>query len=245
MTLFSAILLGIIQGFTEFLPISSSAHLVLAQNFIPNFTQPGIFFDVILHTGTLFGVTWYFRKKLLTISPKMIGLLLLGTIPAALAGILFEDIFVAMFGDVKSIGWQLIVSGILCFLIDRAVAKRTNIKILDALLIGIAQAVAIIPGISRSGATIYAATKRGIARSEAAEFSFLLSIPAIAGATILQFVKHGAVDSLDYSFYVAGFIASFIFGILSITVLLRLLKTKQFKIFGVYCVILGIIVAII
>lgn len=242
MNIISAILLGFIQGLTEFLPISSSGHLVLAQSLIPDFIQPGIFFDVILHAGTLVAVIAYFWKRLLKITQKQIMLLIIGTIPAGVAGFLFEDAFEAMFGDVKAVGLQLIISGVICLLIDKAQTKKKEISYTDSFLIGIGQAIAIIPGISRSGSTIFAAVKRGIKREEAAEFSFFLSIPAIAGAILLQTLKHGASTEIDPTFYIAGFLTALIFGFLSIKVLLNMLKQKQFKYFAIYCFIIGTVV---
>ena len=239
MNIFSAIILGIIQGLTEFLPVSSSGHLVLAQSLIPGFNQPGIFFDVILHAGTLVAVTAYFWKKILKISKKQIILLIIGTIPAVILGLLFNDLFEESFSNVKAVGIQLIITGILCWLIDRANTTKKSISIFDSFLIGIGQAIAIIPGISRSGSTIFAAVFRGINRAEAAEFSFFLSIPAIAGAIVLQTLKHGGSSQIDPVFYFVGFITSLIFGFLSIKILINMLKSKQFKYFGVYCFILG------
>lgn len=239
MNFLSSVLLGVIQGLTEFLPISSSGHLVLAQHVLPGFDQPGILFDIVLHAGTLVAVLVYFYRTIIRLKLPQIVLLAIGTIPAGLLGFLFEDLFVAMFGDVRAIGLQLIITGILCYLIDRARTTRRTIHMVDALIIGLAQAVAIVPGISRSGATIFAATARGIDRQDAANFSFLLSIPAIGGAVVLQLVKYGATPDLDITYYVVGFIVAMIFGLLSIRMLLNLLVTKNFKFFAVYCFIVG------
>lgn len=245
MNIFSAIILGIIQGLTEFLPISSSGHLVLAQSLIPGFSQPGIFFDVILHAGTLVAVTAYFWKKILKINQTQVILVIIGTIPAVVLGLLFNDLFEASFSNVKAVGIQLIITGILCWLIDRAKTIKKSITVFDSLLIGIGQAIAIIPGISRSGSTIFAAVARGINRAEAAEFSFFLSIPAIAGAIVLQTLKHGGSSQIDPVFYFVGFITSLVFGFLSIKVLLNMLKSKQLKYFGIYCLILGVIAVLV
>lgn len=242
MNLFFAIILGTIQGITEFLPISSSAHLVIVQHMLPGFSQPGILFDVILHAGTLIAVIYYFREKLLKISAKMLLLLFVGTLPAVILGFLFQDFFEASFSDVKAVGFQLIISGILAFFVDKFAGKRTNIKFFDALLIGLGQAIAIIPGISRSGTTIFAGVARGINKSQVAEYSFLLSIPAILGAIVLQVSKYGFSENIDLGVYGAGFVASFVFGILSIKILLQFLMTKNFKVFSFYCFIVGLLV---
>jgi undecaprenyl-diphosphatase len=173
MNLLQAAFLGLVQGLTEFLPVSSSAHLVLAQSFIPGFSQPGVLFDVVLHGGTLIAVLWYFRKKLLSISPKMAALLVLGTIPAGLVGVLFKDFLEGLFSSTKTLGYELIASGFVNFAIDKqqtAGEKNRQVSWKDSLIIGVFQAVAIIPGISRSGATILGGVLRRINKEDAAVF---------------------------------------------------------------------------
>lgn len=245
MNILSAIILGVVQGLTEFLPVSSSGHLVLAQSILPGFSQPGVLFDIVLHAGTLIAVIIYFWRKILSLSQKQIVLLIIGTLPAGLIGFLFDKQFEAMFGDVRAVGMQLIITGLICFAIDRTKATKKVITYLDSLIIGIAQAVAIIPGISRSGSTIFAATKRGVHRQEAAEFSFLLSIPAIGGAVVLQLLKHGTTDGIDVPFYAIGFVTALVFGLVSIKILLRMLVTKNFKVFGIYSVLIGVIAVLV
>jgi undecaprenyl-diphosphatase len=242
MNIFHAIILGVIQGLTEFLPVSSSGHLVIAQSLIPGFSQPGVLFDVMLHAGTLMAVLIYFRKKLLKLTLNEIVLLAVGTLPAIVVGFFFADFLESSFGNVKMVGIELIITGLLCFATDMFKTSKKAITGLDAFLIGIAQAIAIIPGISRSGATIFIATAQKIERAKAAEFSFLLSIPAIAGAILLQVVKYGFETNIDIAVYGVGILASFIFGLLSIKILLNLLVTKNFKVFGVYSVLLGLLV---
>lgn len=242
MNIFWAFLLGAVQGITEFLPVSSSAHLVIVQSMIPGFSQPGVLFDVILHAGTLLAVIIFFRKKLLTLSKNEAILLGIATIPAVLAGVLFGSFLEESFANVKAVGIQLIITGLLCFAIDRAKEIKTNINRTQSLIIGIAQAFAIIPGISRSGATIFAGTYMGIKKARVAEFSFLLSIPAIAGAILYEVVKHGGSEEINLIYYGVGFISSLIFGFLSIGLLLRLLVSKKFFYFGIYCLIVGSVV---
>jgi undecaprenyl-diphosphatase len=244
MNIFESILLGIIQGITEFLPVSSSAHLAIAQHLMPKFSQPGILFDVILHAGTLVAVIVYFRTTLLKLSAKMILLLAIGTIPAVVFGFLFSDWFEASFGNIKMIGIELIITGIFIYFVDYARQTRKSMNWLDAAIIGVAQAIAIIPGISRSGATIFAGVFRGLPKKDVANFSFLLSIPAILGAIVLQLVKYGFNESTSWGTYSVGFFFAFLFGFLSIGVLLRLLATRNFKVFAIYCWIVGVAVVL-
>ena len=245
MNLLQAALLGFVQGLTEFLPVSSSAHLVLFQSFIPGFTQPGILFDVVLHGGTLVAVLWYFRKRLLSLSPKMAGLLVFGTIPAGLAGVFFNDFFEGLFSSTRTLGYELIATGFIHLAIDRTQRKQELKKepsFIDSLIIGIFQAVSIIPGISRSGATILGGILRGVKKEDAAVFSFLLSIPAIGGAIVLESLKAGDLSDINLLNYGVGFIISLIVGYLSIKVLLRFIVENKFKYFAYYCFALGILI---
>lgn len=242
MNVFQAILLGVIQGLTEFLPVSSSGHLAIAQSLFPGFSQPGLLFDVVLHAGTLGAVLYYFRKRLLKFTSHEIKILVLGTIPTVIIGFLFNDWIEAGFSDLGSVGIQLGITGLLCIFIDLAKGKSKSIALFDSFLIGLGQAIAIIPGISRSGSTIFVASVRGIERKKAAEFSFLLSIPAIFGAIILQIAKHGFSDNISITAYSIGFLVSFFVGLMSIGMLLKLLVSHQFKFFGIYSLILGTIV---
>lgn len=240
MSFIQAVLLGIVQGFTEFLPISSSAHLIIAQSFIPGFVQPGVLFDVILHAGTLIAVLVFFRKKLFSLTFSQLFLLGIATIPAAGIGLLFQSQLEASFGNLRWVGIELIITGVLNYLIDFAKTTTRKINVVSATWIGLWQALAIIPGISRSSATIFAATSQGISRDEAADFSFLLSIPAIAGAIIVQILSHGFSDGVSVGVYIGGMTAAFVCGLASISFLISMLKKKNFKIFAVYCVVVGI-----
>lgn len=247
MNYFWALFLGILQGLTEFLPVSSSGHLVIAQSIIPNFRQPGVLFDVVLHLATTLAVVIYFRKKLKIIisrDRKYIVFLIVGTIPAALIGVLFSDILERMFLNVAAIAWQLLLTGILCILIDKIKNGINDLSVRNSFLIGISQAVAIIPGISRSASTIFTGSFLGLEKKKAAEYSFLLSIPAILGANILQYIKYGSAIEIDALYYTVGFIAAMIFGYLSIRVVLTTLHKRKFKYFGIYSIILGISVLV-
>ncbi len=237
--IFWAAFLGTLQGLTEFIPVSSSGHLVLAQHLIPGFTQPGILFDVTLHLATLIAVFYFFRKTIFSLSRKYLLLLVVGTIPAGLVGFFLQDEFERMFGSVNMLGVELIITGILNMAVDKVKTIKKSMTFTNSFLIGIAQAIAIIPGISRSGATIFTGVKLGIDREKAAEFSFLLSIPAILGANFLEIFTHGTDGLQNPSFYVIGFVFALIIGYLSIGVVYKFLLASKFKIFGYYCLLLG------
>ncbi|OGM16016.1 hypothetical protein A2V56_01505 [Candidatus Woesebacteria bacterium RBG_19FT_COMBO_42_9] len=245
MDILSAALLGLIQGLTEFLPVSSSGHLVLAQSLIPGFTQPGVLFDVVLHFGTTFAVLYYFAKKILALDRKYLILLAIGTIPAGLIGYFFQSQLEAMFGNVSWVAIELIITGILNLIIDKLPSRKAVISIKNSFLIGVAQAVAIIPGISRSGATIFTGVSLGISKREAAEFSFLLSVPAILGANLLQIMTHGFDNGIAVNSYMVGLIVSFIVGLASISLVFKFLEEGKFKVFGIYSILLGALVLII
>lgn len=243
MNIFQSLLLGAVQGVTEFLPVSSSGHLVLIQKLIPNFSQPGIVFDVMLHLGTLFSVFYFFREKILKIKFNYIYLILIGTIPAVLAGLFFQDEFESMFANPKFLGFEFLITAIINFLIDKPTKTKSDLSAKNSFFIGIAQAVAILPAISRSGATIFAGVFQGVEKKKAAEFSFLLSIPAILGANVLEIVTHRNLIKEEFSInYIAGFVTAFIFGFLSIAVVIKYLKANKFKIFGYYCLFIAALI---
>ncbi len=269
MDIIQAIILGIVQGLTEFLPVSSSAHLVFVTDLF-NLPQ-NVAFDTILHLGTLVAVVGYFWRDILTIISSFISsvldifrgrfkegleetpfkklswLLIVGTIPAGLAGILLQNQFEALFNDVIYVGFFLIVTGLLLWAAERVKPGTKDVKDIsfkNALVIGIFQAIAIAPGISRSGATISAGLFSGLNRELAARFSFLLSIPAILGAAVVQ-IRH--INSTDTSTItlIAGFLAAMIFGYIAIKLLLKIIKERTLMIFAYYCWIVGVIAIIV
>jgi undecaprenyl-diphosphatase len=246
MNVFSSIVLGVLQGLTEFLPVSSSGHLVIAQTIVPGFSQPGVLFDVILHAGTLFAVIFYFRNDIFRLSKEYIVMLLIGTIPAVIVGFLFSFYIERLFTNIRVVGVMLLITAIMNLLTDLKIRQK---KIFlngyaRSLFVGIFQAFAIIPGISRSGSTIFAGSMAGFNKKDAAEFSFLLSIPAVFGANIYEIIKHSSKVSIDIFPYLLGFMASFVVGYLSIRLVLNTLSNSKFKYFALYCFILGIIVII-
>jgi len=238
--LVSSLLLGIIQGLTEFLPVSSSGHLVLAQSLIPSFSQPGVLFDVTIHLGTLLAVVYFFRGKIVSLSKNYLMALVVGTIPAVLAGLVFGDFLESLFSSARATALQLIATGALNIFVDFLPKGMGEITLKNSIFMGIAQAVSIIPGISRSGATIFTGVAARVERAKVAEFSFLLSIPAILGAMVFQLGKYGFGAVENPLNYLVGFLASAVVGFFSISLVFKFLLGRQFKVFGIYAIVLGV-----
>jgi undecaprenyl-diphosphatase len=235
-----SLVLGILQGFTEFLPVSSSGHLVLVQSLIPGFSQPGVLFDVCLHFGTLFAVLFFFKEKLFKLSFKYILYIIVATIPAVIVGFFLKDYIHSLFSSVEVVGVALIVTGLLNYLTYKHKEEKKSLDYKKSIFVGLMQAFAIIPGVSRSGSTIFAGVKSGLSSEDAAEFSFLISVPAIIGANILEIYSNWG-EKINYIPYIIGFIAAFVSGIFAIKLVLKFLEEKKFKIFAFYCLALGII----
>ena len=248
MTILEAFLLGIIQGLTEFLPISSSGHLVIGQELL-GISILGNTFEVFVHLGTLCSVVIVFWKdiyKLLTTlnnkeTQKYVLIILISTIPAAIVGLFFNDLIGAAFENIKVVAITLLITGIILILTKFIETKRSKISVGRGLLIGLSQALAIIPGFSRSGLTISTGLYLGISAEEAAKFSFLLAIPAILGAGLLTASNTIGSGSASISITVgfAGFVTALIVGWLSLKFLLDLIKKGRFYWFGVYCIIIS------
>lgn len=249
--MFEHILLGIIQGITEFLPVSSSGHLTLAEQFLK--IHPPKTFEMLLHLGTLLAVIFFFRdrlwKMLLSLFRRdehlrLVGLFVLASIPTGVIGIALrrwaDDISQSNF--TLGAGW--LFTGTLLFLMERWPKPEnkaiTQASFKDALAVGLWQGVSILPGVSRSGMTICAGLFQGFTRGAAVEFSFILSIPLILGASLLD-IKDAmqSVTNYPWSEYIAGTLAAFIVGLLAIRGLLYILKTRQLSPFAYYCWILG------
>ncbi|NLI93697.1 MAG: undecaprenyl-diphosphatase UppP [Peptococcaceae bacterium] len=252
MSIWQAIMMGLIQGLGEFLPISSSGHLVLAP-WIFDWEVPGLTFDIALHMGTLLAVLLYFWKDWVNLlkaafsrrdneNRNIFWYLVFGSIPAAIVGFLFDDFIENALRSPLIVGVMLILFGILLYLSDktRQIRKLDNMNLRDALLIGAAQAIALIPGVSRSGVTITAARYFSYTREEAARFSFLLSTPVIFGAGVLKMVDLSPAE-INLPFIV-GVLVSAIVGLLSISFLLRFVKRCSFKVFVGYRIILGLLI---
>ena len=252
MSLFDAILLGIIQGLTEFLPVSSSGHLVIAQHLIKDFRQPGVLFDVMLHFGTLGAVIVYFWRDINGILKSVINnrgekrnlfwLIIAGTIPTGIIAILFKDTFESLFKSATAASSMLLVTGVLLFISDRVKNPfRKDMNLWDAILIGIVQGIAIIPGISRSGSTISTGIFRKIDGETAGRFSFLLSMPAILGAVVLEAKNFSEVDRAEILPYIIGTMVAALFGFLTIGFLMRIIRRRNLSYFAYYCWAVGLL----
>ncbi len=263
MPLYQAVVLAVVQGLTEFLPISSTAHLVLFPWFL-HWKDPGLTFDLALHAGTLLAVLAYFGPMWLKMlaagtglskaddpavrqDRKLFWLLVIGTVPAGIAGLLFERAAENQLREPAVIGAALIVVGLLMWAGERAKRHEhalRDIGLGDSLLVGIAQALAVIPGVSRSAITMTAGLFRGMTRETSARFSFLLSTPLIAGAALkkgLELHREGFPREMHMQFLLGILVAALV-GYLVIAVLIRFLERRTFRIFVIYRIMLGVIV---
>jgi undecaprenyl-diphosphatase len=260
MDIIQAIILGIVQGATEFIPISSSGHLVLVP-WLFGWDPPGLVFDTVVHWGTLVAVLAYFWRDWLALitawlrglcrwdwrdpEARLMWLLILGSIPAAVMGFLLEDFFESLFGKPAWVGVFLLVTAGLLALSERLGERTRELEYLrwpDALAIGLGQAAAIAPGISRSGATIATGLFRGLQRPAAARFSFLLATPIIFGAGLFKLGDlFSAPDPLaQVPALMVGFLAAAVSGYLCIWGLLRYLKQGKLYPFAIYCACAGV-----
>jgi len=246
MTMIQAIISGIVQGITEFLPVSSSGHLVILHRLF-GIEEPQIGFDIFLHMGTLLAIFLVFWRDIVdavTVKKKMFFLVLLGTFSTLIFILIFGKNIEAAFSNPKLVGAMLIVTGswlILGSFVRFGTQGASGVK---AILIGLAQGVAAIPGISRSGATISTALFLGFEPQSAARFSFLLAIPAILGAFLFKIKSGGAFEGFSIN-YIFGFITACIFGVIALKLLLRMLLKNRFHLFGVYCIVVGILVLLV
>ena len=261
-TTFQALVLGLLQGLGEFLPISSSAHLALAP-WLLHWPDPGLAFDVALHFGTLVAVLWYFRqewvslaraawqivttRKIVTIEQRRALYVIIATIPGGIFGLLLEKKAETTLRNPALIATALIIMGVILWVVDRVRPQARDLNQLrtsDAIWIGLAQAFALIPGVSRSGATITAGRGLGLDRNGAAAFSFLLSMPIIAAAAILK-VPHVLKESGLTTPLVVGVLASAISGWIAISALLKYVSRHSYGAFALYRVVVGAIVLVI
>jgi len=238
--IFSAIILGIVQGFTEFLPVSSSGHLVIAEKFLPNIASPGVLMEVMLHLATTLAVLFYFRKEIFKYDVKFWFLVAIASIPAGIVGVLFNSQIENLFNNLQLVGFALLITSIFNFSTDRLTARREKIKVSDAIIIGLLQAFAIIPGVSRSGSTIFAGASMGVHREKAAKFSFLMSIPAILGASAIELFSYQSVQ-VDWLAILFGGVAAFISGVFAIYLVFEVLLSKRFTLFGIYTLLIGLL----
>lgn len=270
MTVFQAFILGIVQGVTEFLPVSSSAHLVIVPELF-NIPSPGVAFDVLLHLATLVAVVGYFigdvvriiralfvprsmKKEDVKYWRRLFFWLVIGSVPAAIIGLALNNFFEGLFSSTASVGIFLLVTTALLLASDLAMARAERLrrewvplaqmKWSDAVIVGLYQALAIAPGISRSGSTISAGIFLGFDRETAARFAFLLSIPAILGAFLFKLPDLGGESGPGGAALLVGFLAAAVSGFLSVRFMMRFLKKHRMWGFAIYTLVLGVFVLV-
>jgi len=247
MTLWEAFILGVVQGATEFLPVSSSGHLVMAETVL-GVNESGVLFEVTVHVATLVSILLVYRTRVLDLvkgalgrdaaSLRYIGLLVIATIPAAVIGVLWKDPIEALFEQPAAPAVALLVTGAVLWSSRYAMASATGTTVPTwgaALLIGFAQAFALVPGISRSGSTVVAALWLGIEAREAAAFSFLMAVPAIGGAAVLQVSDVAGASGLPWPSLAVGALTAGVVGVLAIRTFVAMLAKRSFWLFAPYC----------
>ena len=252
MSYFQSIVLGLVQGTTEFLPISSTAHLIIIP-WLLGWADPGLVHNVALHVGTLMGVLIYFRKDIFEIASEFLGgclsgsfadrpngrlgiYLIIGTIPGVVAGFLLESVAAEVFRHPLIIAGAVAVFGIALWAADKISHKTKTIdqmNILDCIILGTMQALAIIPGVSRSGITITGGLMRNFKREDAAKFSFLLGAPLMAGAGILESRHMGTSGVINPQFFL-GLISAAVCSFLSIKYMIRYVQSRSYAVFSIY-----------
>jgi undecaprenyl-diphosphatase len=264
MIIIESIILGIIQGLTEFLPISSSAHLLIVHNLFKWQTVDNLAFDVFLHWGTLVALIIYFYNDIIryliaflkslkkwdlknNLDQRIAWLILISMIPAVLVGLFLNDLIDQFFRNIVSVCIFLIIVGIIFLVVEKITYKNKELNSLTwgkSLLLGVAQAIALIPGVSRSGATISGGLVFNLKREEAARFSFLMSIPIVFAAGLKEIwdARHFVFTSQDIVIYTLGFFASALVGYFCIKYLLKYLQKNTLNVFAYYRIILGILI---
>ncbi len=256
MDIIDSIILGIIQGLTEFLPVSSSGHLelgkaILGDNSVP---EESLLFTVVLHFATALSTIVVFRKDILDLIKgvlkfkwnedlQFVSKIVISMIPAAVIGFTYESQFAELFGgNIKLVGFMLIITALLLYLADKAKNTNKKVSFQNAFIIGIAQAIAMLPGISRSGATISTSVLLGNDKTKAARFSFLMVVPLIFGK-IAKDVLSGdiSMESQNITSLSVGFIAAFVAGLFACTWMIALVKKSKLSYFAIYCAIVGVI----
>jgi undecaprenyl-diphosphatase len=254
--LIEAIILGIVQGLTEFLPVSSSGHLELAKAMLGNndIAAQSMLMTVVLHFATALSTVVIFRKEVADIFKGLLRFkaneqteyslkIILSMIPAAAVGVFFDDIIESFFdGQMLLVGSMLLVTAALLFVADRARNTRKHVSFVDAIVIGVSQAIAILPGISRSGATISTAVLLGVDREKAARFSFLMVVPLILG----KMAKDVMSDDFSLAGHnslalIVGFVAAFLTGLFACQAMIAIVKRSKLKYFSIYCLVVGLV----
>lgn len=264
MKLMESVALGIVQGLTEFLPVSSSAHLLLVPAIL-KWKVPSVLFIACLHLGTFLACLIYFRRDViqlcvsfftslskivnktsLTSMEKLVWLILASTFPTAFFGLLFKDAFESLFENTRGVSVFLLCTAVILFAAERWKKEKKTLEelsFMDAFLVGLAQTVSIAPGISRSGACLSSAVLLGLSKKDAARYAFLLALPAIAGAVIVEgmgALKGGSSLGGNLFFVAAGILASFISGMFAIDFFIKKVKQIPLSYFSAYCVVFGV-----
>lgn len=247
MTGWEALILGVVQGATEFLPVSSSGHLVIGQALL-GVSVPGVWFEVVVHVATLVSILLVYRERVADLLGGMVagrgdawryvGLLVLATIPAVMAGLFFRRPVEALFEDPRAVGVALLVTGAFLWTTRWSLRRErwSEAGVLAAVAMGLAQSLALVPGISRSGATVVAGLSLGVEPREAAAFSFLMAVPAIAGAAVLQGAGADPGGAgLGGAVLALGGVAAAVTGVLAIRTFVALLRRRAFHHFAPYC----------
>jgi len=234
-------ILGMLQGMTEFLPVSSSGHLVIAGRLL-GLSGEELIISVVLHLGTALALVVFFFKDLLDLykKPKVVFCLAVTTVITGIIGFLGKDFFESLFSSVSLVAWALMVTGVILIATKKfLVGRREDINLKDAVILGLTQAVAIIPGISRSGTTISTLLFRGIKKEESFRFAFMAAIPVILGAALLEAKGISLKSGINNEGLIVGFIFSFIAGLVSLRFLKLILKRARLHYFGYYCIIVA------
>jgi undecaprenyl-diphosphatase len=260
--LFDAFLLGVVEGLTEFLPISSTGHLIIVSDLLGQNDEKGKVFDIVIQLGAILAVCWEFRVRIgqafggLAKDPvqqRFAANLFVAFLPAAIVGLAFQKAIKAHLFNPTSVACALIVGALVIFAVERWYSKKGEARVLsvyemtwrDALVVGIAQVFSLIPGTSRSGATIMGGMLRGLSRNVATEFSFFLAIPIMFAATGYELVKNRAALSMDALTGIAvGFVVSFVFALIAVKALIRYVAHHDFKAFAWYRIALGAVVLV-
>ncbi|MBI2875004.1 MAG: undecaprenyl-diphosphate phosphatase [Firmicutes bacterium] len=263
MTWLEGIILGLFQGLTEFLPVSSSGHLVIGQALL-GIQAPGVIFEVLVHLATTLSIIVVFRRDLSELFGAVFGrgartdpsrirgrrllvLIIVGSIPTAAIGLLLEPLFLSLFESTWAVGWLLLVTGLVLWLADRLPAGRKPLEdasLADALFVGVAQGLAIAPGLSRSGLTVAGTLARGIRPEDAARFSFLLALPAVLGANLLEFSRlldsPPGPDAFTVAPFLAAMLVAFLSGVWAIRTFLGAIRRRRLAVFSYYTWVVGL-----
>jgi undecaprenyl-diphosphatase len=253
MTINQAVISGIVQGITEFFPISSSGHLVLLHNLL-GVKEAALAFDVFLHFGTLLSIILFFRKDIINMLVRdrtMLKFIIIGSIPTVIIGLIFKDMAESLFTNPRFVGISLIITGVFLFLASffamrwKMLRKEKQLGAVNSIIVGIAQGIAVVPGISRSGSTIGMALILGLSEENALKFSFLLALPAVLGANVLKAREIcGNLVSIEAVPFLVGGIVAAITGLIAIKAMFEILRKNLFFLFGIYCMLIGSAVVI-